>query len=250
MLHSLCRLKPLTWPAFCCFFIGKQRSCIEKVEIHWTHIIHALTEGVQGTPSNDADGKGVVDQALLELLSLALEYFHYFPVPFVLGSSMQPPVETARDCGSIYQGPLVRTLEILSQCVHSSHCVLSLTKLLSTACRLSKSLRLDLDSFIQLKNAFCFLAASEMTCSSLKHWFVKEGSVALRLAMQMYGRESECIQGRHMSMHDNVHGTVVRKYLLLAFRLWAAEVLLLKEGTLLPRIVMLLIISDIHVMPR
>ena len=223
------------------------------MEIHWTHIIHALTEGVQGTPSKDGDGKGVVDQALLELLSLALEYLHYFSVPSALGSSMQPPVETASDCGSVHQRRFVRTLEIsvLSQCVHSSHCVLSLTKLLSIECRLSKSLRLDLESFIQLKNTFCFLAASEITCSSLKHWFVKEGSVALQLAMQMYGRESaECIQGHHMSIHDSMHGTVVRKYLLLAFRLWAAKILLLKEGMLLPRIVMVLIITYIHVMPR
>ena len=208
------------------------------MEIHWRRIIHALTECVKSSPSNDSDGKRAVDQALFELLSLALECLRSFLVPSSQDNSkMQPCVETAGAHGDVHQLPLVKTLEVLCHCVRSSHCVLSLTKLLSVACRLTKSLDLDIQTFIQLKDTFCYLAASKMTYSSLKHWFSKEGSVALQLTMQACGRESECIQGSCMSVHDNIHGTVIRKYLLLAFRLWAVQASLLKGMFLLPLIV-------------
>ena len=195
------------------------------------HIIHALT-------SNDRDEMGVVDQPLFEMLSLTLEYLRSFSVHSQVESSLQPHVKTGSGCGNIQQGPLVRMLEILCQCVDSSKCVLSLAKLLSVVYRLTKSLNLDKETFIQLKDTFCYLAVLEMMCSSLKRWFRKEGSVALQLAMKMCGREHECVEGCCTSMQDNVHGTVVRRYFLLAFRLWSASASLLKEGTfLLPLIV-------------
>lgn len=192
-----------------------------------------MAEKVRNAASSASDAKRPVDQVLFELLSLTLECQRSLSVSYPQASNAQSSIQTATTSASMYQESLLQTLEPLCQFVLLSHCVLSFTKLLNVASKLTKSPDLGSGMVVRLRDTFCCLAASRMTHSSLEQWFGKEGSVVLQLAMRMCGREAESPPCCDLSMDDRAHGTVVRKYLLLAFRVWTVTTSMLRVGMFL-----------------